>query len=237
VTNTKNNEKYRDMIKGRSVVFVGACPNIKGLGYGQFIDDFDVVVKSNGSVLMQPDEKYKNDYGSRIDVLYCNNQFQREMKPFNLSFFASQGVRSLNFKNIGEPCKSEYSKYMLVRDVSRIVKHVQRHCHSAAYGPVIYTDILQFKPAELFITGVDFFASKKASFEHDNYQEYLDGYLPPKIRTIGNAINRGKTKDGHSFTGNAKYIKSLFDTHRNLKTHDFIYKLLEDIVHGRVSQR
>lgn len=231
------NNRYAEMIKGKKVVFVGACPNIKGMKLGDVIDDYDVIVKSNGSVYSQARDDYKIDYGSRTDILYCNNQFQREMKPFNLSYMASQGVKALNFKNIGEPWKSEYGKYMIVRDVSRIVKTVQRSCRSAAYGPMIYLDILQFKPEKLFITGVDFFASKKAKFEHDNYDEYIEDYLPKKIRTIGNVINRGKTKDGHSFVGNAQYIMSLFESYPNLKTHEFIYNILKGIINGTVKQK
>ena len=164
-----NQQKYAELIRGKRVVFVGACPNITGMELGKFIDDFDLVVKSNGSVLMQTDKEYQKDYGSRTDILYCNNQFQREMKPFDLKFMRGQGVQYLNFKNIGDPWKTEYNKTMVVRDISKIVRHVQRGCRSAAYGPMIYVDLLQFRPAELFITGVDFFASKKAKFEHDNY--------------------------------------------------------------------
>jgi hypothetical protein len=92
-------------------------------------------------------------------------------------------------------------------------------------------------PKEFYLTGVDFFLSKKAVFEHDNYQEYYEGYLPNKIRIQGNKINKGKLEDGHSMIENTKFIKELYDNHSNFRMPGFIERLLIGICEGRFKQQ
>lgn len=229
-------EEYKKLIEGKRVIFVGACPNIKGLGKGVEIDNYDVVVKTNGSILLKGEDYYR-DYGRRCDVLYTNNQFQRETRPLPIKEWKDNGLQYLCMKTVNEGDIKAYSKVVNTRTFRKLINNVNSLVGSAYMGCYIYTDILRFEPAELFITGVDFFSSKRAAFKHDDYSEYLDGYLPDKIRIQGNNINKGKTKDGHNFEGNAKYIYSLFQKHENLKTEPFIYDLLVDIISGKVGQR
>ena len=222
-------------MKGKRVIFVGACPNLRGVGLGKFIDDFDIVVKTNGSVFFNSD-RYKYDYGSRIDCLYTNNQFYRNMFPFDQKLFKSRGIKQIRMKACTGKNLSYLSKSFDVKVITDTMKEVNKVLHSATMGAYIYTDILKQEPKEFFLIGVDFFASKKRVFEHDNYQEYLDGYLPDKIRNEGNKINVGKKEDGHNFYDNAKYIYDLYKSHDNFKMMVKTRELLEGIVDGRIEQ-
>lgn len=222
----------KNLIEGKRVIFVGACPNIKGMKYGATIDGYDVVVKTNGSILLSGDEYYR-DYGKRCDVLYTNNQFQREMRPLPVKDW---NLKYLCMKVVSEKDMRRYLDRVPVRVIRDAMVQVNRELHGATMGAYIFTDLLNFNPKELFITGVDWFASKKKAFEHDNYSEYLDCYLPDKIRKQGNKINKGKTEDGHGFVENAEYILKMFNENRNMITHSFLYELLEGITAGRIDQ-
>lgn len=223
------------MFKDKRVVFVGAWPGLRGVGLGKYIDDFDIVVKTNGSVFFNsPDYRY--DYGSRIDCLYTNNQFYRNMKPFDIALFKSIGISALRMKTCSPRDLKYYSQFFDVSVIKSTMIQVNSAIKSATMGAYIYTDILNEKPKEFLLLGVDFFASKKKVFEHNNYREYLPGYLPKRIREEGNKINVGKTEDGHNFYDNAKYIYDLYNDNKNFRMLESTKELLEGIINGKVSQ-
>jgi hypothetical protein len=196
--------RYSDFIAGKRVAFVGACPNLTGKKTGEFIDGFDVVVKTNGSVFLASPE-YNSDYGSRVDVLYTNHQFYREMRG-EFHKFPLLGVQYLRMKSC-KPDDLPVLRKMFPADIiTQAIENVNRTVTSALMGCYLIQDILQCKPAELYLTGIDFFATKKPVFEHDNYQEYLPAYLPQRIREQGNRINKGKKADGHDQKSNTKFI-------------------------------
>lgn len=222
-------------LKGKRVVFVGAWPGLRGIGLGQFIDDFDIIVKTNGSVFFNNYE-YNHDYGSRIDYLYTNNQFYRNMAPFDIAMFKTRGITHIRMKTCHGRDLKYYGQFFDVKVIKDSILEVNKVLKSAAMGAYIYTDILKQNPKEFMLLGVDFFASKKAVFQHDNYQEYIDGYLPDKIRIEGNKINVGKTSDGHNFLDNAKYIYDLYCRYDNFLMLDSTRELLEGIVNGEIEQ-
>lgn len=227
---------YDEYITGQRVIFVGACPNLVGRRRGDFIHSYDIIVRTNGSFPVKAE--YQRDYGKRCDVLYVNQQFRREMRPLDCSLYRREKLRWLCGKKFSHVEKKTYRKYLYgVRDITDVCKDVSRGLPSATMGAYILTDLLRFKPAELFVTGVDWFASRVVPFVHDTYVEYLDGYLPPKIREQGNRINVGKDVDGHDFYGNAEYFHSLFAKHKGcLKTEPFIKDLLDKIVRREIKQ-
>lgn len=230
------NDLYRKYIEGKRIIFVGASTNLVGLKKGGFIDGFDIVVKSGGSIYLTTPEYYR-DYGKRIDVLCVNVQFCREMRPIPVAKFRDKGVKWLCMKSPSRDDLDLYGQYINARSMRTSLKEVQEHVKSASMGLAIFKDILNCNPKEFFLTGIDFFSSKKKTFEHDNYQEYLNGYLPDVIRKQGNIINKGKSEDGHNFLENAKYIYKLFQENKNLKTEKFIYNLLKNIIERKEVQK
>lgn len=226
---------FEEYIKNKTIAFVGACPNLIGRGFGSFIDSFDVIVKSGHSWSFDSSE-YKKDYGSRCDVIYVNRQYYREMKPFPIQEMKNKKVQWVCLKGSNDQDLIEFNKLISARKLKETLTEVNRELKSASMGNFIIWDILKCIPSQVYLTGLDFFASKNPKFVHNNYQEYLEGYLPDKIRKQGNVINIGKNEDGHDFLGNAKWFYNLFLTHKNLKTEDFILDLLYEIVSGKVKQ-
>jgi|GEM_PF-2121361 len=228
---------YYDYIKDKRVIFVGGCHNLIGSYLNDFIDDYDIVVRSNGSIFLLDDDKYKIDYGTKCDVLYTNNQFYREMHPFNINDFKNKGVKYLRMKT----CSKDYLKKLNNDINSNILTDTMRKVNKKTYGPVmgayIFTDILDCKPEELFVTGIDFFISKYKNFKCDRYEEYFPGYLPDKIRKQGNEINIDKKEDGHNYITNTKYIQELYETHENMLMPSFIEDIMYEITSGKLRQK
>ena len=224
---------YRDYIKDKDVIFVGASPILKGLAQGQVIDIYDVVIKTNGSVFLKSDD-YHKDYGKRIDVLYTNNQFYREMSPFPLEKWKHEGDKYLRMKTCRD--LEQINKVINAEIIKDAIKYVSKDLPSATMGAFIFRDILMCEPKTLMVTGIDFFASKKKAFEHNNYNEYVSGYLPDKIRKQGNEINKGKTKDGHDFYGNADYIHEMYKRHNNFLMPEYVENILVRIVNREIDQ-
>lgn len=228
---------FKRLIKGKRVVFVGACPNIKNKKLGDFIDSFDTVVRTNGSITLIENSAFQRDYGARIDILYTNNQFYREMRPLPLNEYRKKGVQVMCMKRIMKRDELYYPKVMPYRMLHEVIKAVARDLPTATMGAFIYTDILAKGPKEFHLMGVDFFASRKPKFEHDCYKEYVDGYLPDKIRAQGNRINVGKNEDAHDFIGNAKYQWDLYQKYKGIFTMPQQSEdLLRGIVEGRIKQ-
>ena len=60
------NESFKSFLKGKKAVLVGPAGYLEGQGKGSWIDEFDVVVRINYSIM---NDNYE-DYGQRTDVLY-----------------------------------------------------------------------------------------------------------------------------------------------------------------------
>lgn len=229
--------EFHEFIRNKSVAFVGASPNQVGREMGHIIDNYDVVVRTNGSIDLIDSRDFQKDYGMKIDVLYTNNQFYREMSPLPVSRYKLRGVQWLCMKACKQEDRKRFNEFINCRVPLEAMHKVNAQFVGAAMGAYIYTDILLCQPKEFVLYGVDFFSSKKAVFEDNNYQEYFPGYLPDKIRRQGNIINRGKTEDGHNFKDNAIYIYSLFQQFDNFKAPDYIMNTLKGIVSGGIKQK
>jgi len=229
--------KFSEFIKNKRVAFVGASPILQGRGMGDFIDSFDVVVRSNNSIELIKDVDFVKDYGRKVDVLYTNNQYYREMSPLPIGIYLKQGVKYLRMKTCKLKDLEHFNNTLDAALITSTMKYVNKFNPSSTMGAYILTDLIKCQPKQLYVTGIDFFASKKAIFEHNNYQEYYPGYLPEKIRIQGNVINKGKKEDGHNFKGNAGYIHKLWKDHKNLVFPNFIENILTGIIEGRVEQK
>ena len=226
---------YSRYISNKRVVFVGACPNLKGKGLGNKIDSYDVVIRSNHSWSFGS-EDYKKDYGTKCDVLYINRQYYREMSPFPIEIMKKRGIKWLCMKGYSPSDYMIFSKYFFVRHIKEIINIVNKEVKGATMGSYILSDLLSCEPKEIYFTGIDFFASKSPKFVHNNYREYIEGYLPHKIVKQGNRINANKIEDGHNFNDNARFFKKLFNENKHLKTDNFIMEVLNNIVTGKIKQ-
>lgn len=227
---------YKRLIEGKRVCFVGACPNLVGTGYGEIIDSYDTVIRSNNSIALIESESFQRDYGVKCDVLYINRQYYRETRPLPIIEYKKKGVKYLCVKGIAGRDERKWSFDMNIRKLNRVISDICEVLPSATMGSILATDILRLRPKEFHMCGVDFFASRKKVFEHDVYREYLPGYLTDKIREQGNRINVGKTRDAHGFYENADYLKQLYDKYPAFTLPDYLEELLNKIVNREIDQ-
>lgn len=203
--------KYKGLIENKKVIFVGPAPLLKGKDRGSWIDsEFDVVIRTNGSSFLLDNEEYRKDYGSRMDVLYCNVQFHREMGPLPLEKWQRMyGLKFVNFKILNAHYERLYSRVLPVRKITNLIRILQKDVPSILMGPIILKDILQFNPRSVYFTGMDFFINKPDVFIPGDYREYFPGYLPDKITKKADIDNIGRI-DPHDQYANCKLVYQLY---------------------------
>lgn len=223
-------EKYKNLIEGKKVIFVGPAPTLKDQNKGKWIDeDFDLVIRTNGASLLLKNKEFKKDYGSKMDILYCNVQFHREMKPLPLERWKiDHGLQFVNFKVLKESYEKIYSTVIPVRGISTLIKKLQHTVPSILMGPIILKDILQFNPERLYFTGMDFYIDKPDMFIPGDYREYYPGYLPKKIVKKADVDNVGKI-DNHEQYENCKIVYNLYKN-GEVETDKQIVKIMETII-------
>lgn len=193
---------FKKLIENKRVVFVGPATNLLNKNRGREIDKYDIIIKTNGALKLNSIAYYR-DYGSRIDVLYVNNQYYRTQKN-NLWHLKKYGIKFLRGKSFKyqDRIKFDIPSGSIINAMAEVNKTVK----SALMGCYIIQDILMQNPKEFFVTGIDFFNTKNQVFVENDYREYIPGYLPQKIILEGNRINKGKTKDFHDPKSNTEFI-------------------------------
>ncbi len=231
------NSSYRHFIEGKRVVFVGPAPNLKGLGQGEFIDGFDVVVRTNNFINLLGDPEIRRDYGSRCHVLYCNRQFYREMRPFPVRDWMEYGLEWMCLKHAKGQDKQGWRNLGLkVRTMQETLNVMVKICPSVLMGPLLLSELSWCGPAELYVLGIDFNITRPRVFSIEKgYPEYIEGYLPPQIIETGNRINVGKFEDGHDPKQNTSIIYDLWRSKR-LSMPAHLCDIMLGIVEGRLAQ-
>ena len=224
MTNEQSSEIFKEYIEGKKVIFVGPARNLMNRNLGEWIDEFDVVVRTNGSKVLN--QKLWKDYGKKTNICYFNVQHLREEHPFPILEMRSCGTKHIVFKSCSKEIRSFYEKHFNVRDVSKLIHVMHKQIDGLLMGPIILTDLLQFKPRELFITGIDCYVTKPPVFIPGDYREYYPGYLGEKIETKANIANIGRVDPHLKKKDNTQYIKDLINSNK-VKTHNFVLKSIE----------
>ena len=208
--------EFGELIKNKSVVFVGASPNLLGLDQGKFIDSFDVVVRTNDLPTIL--KNYEKDYGTKTDIVYFNYQYHEKNKPLDAKFYKDIGVKYLCFKRIASSLVEEYSKFVNCRRTPLGLGFLRSIVKNPLAGVIILRDLLSFKPKNIYVTGIDFFLKEKS---------YLLGYttsLYPNSENI-------KSAKGHDRKTNTEYIYNLWKENK-IEMPDFIKEIMLEIVNG-----
>ena len=141
--------------KNKKIIFIGPSSYLIGKNKGNFIDSFDIIIRTNNSINMS--EKLYNDYGSRTDVLYVNNPYTKACYPFDLKTWKTKGLKEIvlrdNFENILE----ELNKDIFARTCYKVHVELSDKLSGALMGSYLITDILNKQPKELYIMGIDFY--------------------------------------------------------------------------------
>ena len=191
-----------------------------GQNLGSYFDDFDIVIRTNGSILMPKDRH--NDYGSHLDVLYVNVQFMREACPLNF-FEIPYDLKYFCTKTRNKEASSNFSKVAPVRDFSNVIRTLNEQVDGLLTGTAIIYDVLSFNPQVLHIVGMDFYSNKPSIFIPDDWREYYPGYLPKTIEDRANVKNIGR-KDPHNYVSNALMIRRLRKTFSNLSVDEHCWE-------------
>lgn len=202
----KEDIAYVKFIENKRVAFV--APSLIGIGKrrGAEIDSHDVVVRTNHYYDLISCGLYVEDYGRKIDVLYVNVQYAREMCPFPVGQLRKLGVKWICYKARHEDMKT-YNAYFDIRKVSdAAIGECRAICPSATAGNFILSDIGKLNPLSFDIYGMDFFSGQSMNFD-GTFDYYLPGYLPKWIQAQAIAIVGEKI--GHDFYGNAMLTRYL----------------------------
>ena len=86
----------------KKVIIVAPSPHLIDKNLGEHIDSYDIVVRTNNSYLIDRPK----DYGSRTDMLFINNMWERNNKnkiPFLIEKYGKQNLIFKNNMNLSRP--------------------------------------------------------------------------------------------------------------------------------------
>ncbi len=194
-------ENYKELINNKRIIFV--CPSniLIGKKMGTWIDSFDIVVRINQ--FFNTLNLNIEDCGQKCDVLYINNQFAREFSPFALKNWKQKGLKWLCWKHV----LNEIDKKINNRSFGQVISELKM-IDGILTGTIVVKDLLNQKPKELYISGMNFYSKVK----NNNY--YIDGYAPDRFvpdNLINNIDLNNQENKIHDIPSNKKYILRLYD--------------------------
>lgn len=206
---------FKEYIRNKKVIFVGPSPILQGTKSSSYIDSFDVVIKTGSAASINRSD-YLADYGSRVDVLYLNSAFCRDMKEVPVREWKGRGVKYLRVRQT-EAKSSEIIKNNFISD---LIDHDFIFSILPGTLPLMGTiaimECLNLRAKEVHITGMDFNTQRgnieKINYpDPENYSEYIDGYISDRLKERMDKVRTFKQKDAHDHIANAKIIKKLYD--------------------------
>jgi hypothetical protein len=225
-------EKFKEFIKNKKVIFVGPSPILKERNLGNWIDEFDIVCRTNGAINLINNVLYQKDYGKRCDILYSNVQFIRESHPLPIDKFIKElNLKFICFKAVGQSIFDYYNMKLPCLKINEVVGRMQILVQGVLMGVIILQHLSEYKPKELWFTGMDFFTSKDFVFKPNHYVEYFEGYLPDKVVKQANIKNMERI-DPHDIISNTEYINSMYKK-GIVKTNDFIEKIMMEVINNK----
>src|SRR4030042_6163274 len=215
---------YFNYLTGKRIIFVGPAPNMIGRKLGEWIDSFDIVIRTNHfPVLMKENKSLAIDYGKKCHVLYINMQYYRKTKFFPIDLYKSLGIKWLCMRQCKDIDYRMYHNNFKVRVISKINKQIKKFIKVPLMGNVIIYDVSECNPGEFAVAGIDFYKSAGR-----NYSAYIPGYIPQPIRKENEKLKLGQGV-GHDPVENARYTAVIYD--RGMITMpDFILKSMREVL-------
>lgn len=216
-----NNEYFSDLIHGKRIAIVGPSKILEGSKMGEFIDSFDLVIRTNGSFNIL--DEIKEDYGSRCDILYVNGSYSREMYPLPVDWYRSRGMKILCMKNNYIIHRRYYNPTLPTRWINqnpRLIAGVK----GPLLGTYILNDLLQYEPGYIYLTGMDMYQAGFANGLNLD-AHYLPGYQPQKILDIVKPKEH-TMKMGHDVASNNAFFKRIIEEYDIVDCDDFIKQIL-----------
>jgi hypothetical protein len=223
-----NSMTYPQYIKDKRVVFVGPSPILEGRGMGKDIESFDVVVKTGPAAHITRAD-YWRDYGRRIDVLYCNTEYCRNVEPHVMEY-KSLGIKYIRArKDNKQELLSKHFDFGMIdtKFVNEIFKD-----SLALMGTIAMLEILQCEPKELHITGVDWNTARGNTLkevlipEWNVFKEHVADYLTPELKSRINHHRESEMQDSHNPIYDARLAKELYNSGK-ITLPDFVAEKLD----------
>jgi len=216
---------YCEFIKNKRVVLVGPSPILHNRGMGEYIDDFDIVVKTNGFIA-NSEEKIRRDYGSRIDVICFNMQYSRLLVSSH-SCEIKKLIKNNNIlprficvKALKNKTRNFFKNSIFKESNTRKIQTFERPSYfdSAPFlGTLIINDILMCNPASLNIIGFDFYCNTS------NYNTIF-GYQTMHI--LNNDVSHDDLNDTYDLDlSRVKKILDMPRTRMHKESNDLIYMM------------
>jgi hypothetical protein len=174
---------FNYLVRGKRIAIVGAANSAYNTGKGSYIDGFDFVVRINKAPYLVESGKWKEDIGSKTDVLF-HSFFENQESgggPMNLGLYDTIGIRYLvnpvsNFAGY-RLIFNFYKKYLARRITYSLsqewFKAIERQL--GTFRPTIgfcaLSAAVQSDFSELYITGFTFFKTAFGEGYRDQMKE------------------------------------------------------------------
>ncbi len=174
---------FNSLVKGKRIAIVGAANSAYQTGKGSFIDGFDFVIRVNKAPYVVQSGKWKDDIGSKTDLLF-HSFFENQESgggPLNLELYGNLGIKYL----INPICNftgyrltfNFYKKYLINKRTyslpSKWFKGIEQTL--GTFRPTIgfcaLNAALQSDFSELYITGFTFFKTAFGEGYRDQMKE------------------------------------------------------------------
>jgi lipopolysaccharide biosynthesis glycosyltransferase len=219
--------EFIDYLKNKSVILVGPSSCMLGRGLGEFIDSFDIVIRTNNMLNTLLDNNLEEDFGRTCDILYTNVTYERDMfdcwrqkkwSTFNLRYLC----KCMTTDEIKRPLRYKW------RPVPNEPKLPPPTTH---LGLKLVYDVLQCDVKSFYITGMDGYQSISDYLDGKN-KEYVKGYLPElelqrRKKRIGGLVSK------HDRYRDTRYILELVEKDERAQIDPFCKEKMEIIANGK----
>lgn len=210
--------KFRDFVAGKRIALVGPASTLEGQRMGAFIDSHDIVVRLNHAWPL-PDA-YKEDIGSRTDVIYHNMNFSdQKMTRKEVVRMHRDGVKWMVSTHPASEARFRHRlrKFRKINDgllefralPGSLKAKMQRSVRHPNAGIMAIEDLLRFPIERLYVTGFSFYTTG-----YLNYPNYKPSYAVKAVRH-------------HNQKQNKAYLRRILAREPRLEVDPFIARLLE----------
>lgn len=178
----KNQDTLENYVKDKNIVLVGSAGYLQNKNKGEWIDEFDVVVKLNHAIGVLPQE----DYGERSDILYHvllkdlhSKNGKKNIDLYDIKNWQNNDVKYLvsrypygskKVKDFQKINKDTIRVECINREFSKSVK-CQIKSKTPNTGVLAISHLLSLPIKSLTVVGFDFYNSGVA----DNYDGFKNG--------------------------------------------------------------
>lgn len=224
----KEHLEFLNLVKDKRIIFVGPSPKLLNQNKGEFIDSFDLIVRTNNmfNTLLDNSKLYK-DFGKRCDILYTNVTYERDsFKDWKLEDWISNGLRFLVKKSRKELLTDEtisWRRSLLNLNIDKGEEY--------SLGVLLINDLLQFPIESLHVLGIDGYKDIPEEVQKTN-EEYIEGYLPKYwIEKRKNII--GKKVSPHDKYLDSKTILEMANDDPRLILDEEVRESLKVVAYGK----